>query len=39
MMPLESFSIVWDASIIPGVSLAGIPLHASAVDLETMLSK
>ncbi|MER0044482.1 MULTISPECIES: hypothetical protein [unclassified Pseudomonas] len=39
MMPLDSFSIVWDASIIPGVSLAGIPLHASAVDLEAVLSK
>ena len=38
-MPLDSFSIVWDASIIPGVSLAGIPLHASAVDLEAVLSK
>ncbi|WP_339533054.1 hypothetical protein [Pseudomonas mucidolens] len=39
MMLLDSFSIVWDASIIPGVSLAGIPLHASAVDLEAVLSK
>lgn len=39
MMPLDSFSVAWDASVIPGVSLAGIPLHASAVDLETVLSK
>lgn len=39
MMPLDSFSIVWDAPIIPCVSLAGIPLHASAVDLEAVLSK
>ncbi|WNW12257.1 hypothetical protein RRX38_14260 [Pseudomonas sp. DTU_2021_1001937_2_SI_NGA_ILE_001] len=39
MMPLDSFSIAWDAPIIPGVSLAGIPLHASAFDLETVLSK
>ncbi len=38
-MPKDSFSVVWDASIIPGVSLAGIPLHASAVDLDAVLSK
>jgi hypothetical protein len=39
MMALEVFSVVWDAPIIPGVSLAGIPLHASAVDLEAVLSR
>ncbi|WP_256583071.1 hypothetical protein [Pseudomonas sp. HMWF032] len=39
MMPLESFSVTWDAQIIPGVSLAGIPLHASAADLEAVLSR
>lgn len=39
MMPLDYFSVVWDAPIVPGVSLAGIPLHASAVDLEAVLSR
>lgn len=31
--------MVWDAPIIPGVSLAGIPLHASAADLEAVFSR
>lgn len=39
MISLDSFSVVWDAPIIPGVSLAGIPLHASVVGLEAMLSR
>lgn len=39
MMSVDRFSIAWDASIIPGVSLAGIPLHASVVDLDAVLSK
>lgn len=38
-MELDFFSVVWDAPIIPGVSLAGIPLHASAVDLEAVFSR
>lgn len=38
-MALKVFSVVWDAPIIPGVSLAGIPLHASAVDLGSVLSR
>lgn len=39
MMPLENLSVTWDAPIIPGVSLAGIPLHAGVVDLEAVLSR
>jgi hypothetical protein len=39
MKPVDNFSVVWNASIIPGVSLAGIPLHTSAVDLDAVLSR
>ncbi|PKH17713.1 hypothetical protein [Pseudomonas fluorescens] len=39
MKPLDNFSVVWDAPVVPGVSLAGIPLHASAVALEAVLSR
>lgn len=39
MKPLENFSVTWDAPIVPGVSLAGIPLHASAIDLEAVFSR
>ncbi|WP_260407448.1 hypothetical protein [Pseudomonas cichorii] len=39
MMPIEDFSIVWDASIVPGVSLAGIPLNVSVIDLDAVLSR
>lgn len=38
-MPLESLSVTWGAPIIPGVSLAGIPLNAGADDLEAVLSR
>lgn len=39
MIGQEDMCVAWDAPIVPGFSLAGIPLHMDAADLETELSR
>ncbi|EPN31186.1 hypothetical protein A244_38010 [Pseudomonas syringae pv. actinidiae ICMP 18807] len=38
-MSVEDFKISWEAEIVPYKSLAGIPVHASAKLLKSVLAR